>query len=71
MVESCRVELRAEATGLQPAYPVPGLKLSKVYLEGFEPTNDTHFKCAAYSCSATSTKVARTGIEPAYTRVKT
>lgn len=28
MVESCRVELRAEATGLQPAYPVPGLKLS-------------------------------------------
>ncbi len=44
MVESCRVELRAEAAGLQPAYPVPGLKLSMV---------------------------ARTGIEPAYTRVKT
>lgn len=28
MVESCRVELRAEASGLQPPYPVPGLKLS-------------------------------------------
>lgn len=37
MVESCRVELRAEATGLQPAYPVPGLKLSIVDYPGFEP----------------------------------
>lgn len=27
MVGSCRVELRAFAAGLQPAYPVPGLKL--------------------------------------------
>lgn len=30
MVVSCRVELRAEAAGLQPAYPVPGLKLTMV-----------------------------------------
>jgi hypothetical protein len=27
LVGSCRVELRAEAGGLQPPYPVPGLKL--------------------------------------------
>lgn len=37
MVESCRVELRAEAAGLQPAYPVPGLKLSVVTPPGLEP----------------------------------
>lgn len=37
MVESCRVELRAEATGLQPAYPVPGLKLSMEEGGGIEP----------------------------------
>lgn len=37
---SCRVELRAEATGLQPAYHVPWLKLpiELACPEGFEPS---------------------------------
>lgn len=40
MVESCRVELRAEAGGLQPPYPVPGLKLSIEHVEGIEPRTE-------------------------------
>ena len=46
MVGSCRVELRAEASGLQPPYPVPGLKLpigfrgTSAHPGGIEPLNE-------------------------------
>lgn len=51
MVESCRVELRAEATGLQPAYPVPGLKLSMEWTTPDSNRDTLRFKRSRYAGS--------------------